>query len=475
MANHDSEAQFIDIDDLRIGMYVYVDLGWIKHPFVLNSFKISSQDEIDTLIRLGVKRIRWSPEKSDLGPLGGSMPSEAGADENERAPPDGDTSPKVGVGETAPSSVNATTDSHQTPSPAGITRRLAIAEAVAVEVAARAEERRQRQQKLAAQQGSLEICERKFATAARDYRQLTDIVTNQPEAARERAVAIVGAMLQEMRGKEETAIRLLSESVGERTAQHSINVSVIALLLGKALDLDNTQLEILGSGALLHDIGLILLPERLRWLDKNFTAAERHVYQEHVAHGIALGERMKLPPEQLIIIAQHHELADGRGYPQRLSGEQIDPLARIVALVNLYDNLCNPAHPAQALTPHEAQRLIFAQMRNQFDPKVLMPFIRMMGVYPPGSVVELTDGRFALVVSVNAARPLKPNVIIYEPRIPREEALVEDLEEAGELGIRRSLKPLQLPKAAFDYLSPRQRICYFFERAVPAHEQGTSR
>jgi hypothetical protein len=114
-------------------------------------------------------------------------------------------------------------------------------------------------------------------------------------------------------------------------------------------------------------------------------------------------------------------------------------------------------------------------MRNQFDPKVLMPFIRMMGVYPPGSVVELTDGRFALVVSVNAARPLKPNVIIYEPRIPREEALVEDLEQAGDLGIRRSLKPLQLPKAAFDYLSPRQRICYFFERAMPVHEHGSSR
>jgi hypothetical protein len=109
-------------------------------------------------------------------------------------------------------------------------------------------------------------------------------------------------------------------------------------------------------------------------------------------------------------------------------------------------------------------------MRQQFDNKVLMPFIRMMGVYPPGSVVELSDGRMALVVSVNAARPLKPNVVVYEPRVPRDEALVEDLEQTQELGIRRSLKPLQLPKAAFDYLSPRQRICYFFERARNARE-----
>lgn len=83
-------------------------------------------------------------------------------------------------------------------------------------------------------------------------------------------------------------------------------------------------------------------------------------------------------------------------------------------------------------------------------------------------MVELTDGRHALVVSVNSSRPLKPQIVIYEPRVPREEALVEDLEHMPDIGIRRSLKPLQLPKAAFDYLSPRLRVCYFFERARSA-------
>ncbi|WP_126445952.1 HD-GYP domain-containing protein [Sulfuricystis multivorans] len=471
MANHDSEAQFIDIADLRIGMYVYVDLGWIKHPFALNSFKISSQDQIDTLIELGVKRIRWSPEKSDLEPRTENAQNAVAGNEDAPAV---DDAQKFGADGTAPSNPtgNGTAHGHEPPSAAG---RQAISEIVAAEAAARVEERRRRQQRLADQLKSLEICEREFSSASRGYRQLCEQVASQPEIARERASAIVGTMLNEMLGQQETAIRLLSEGVGDRTAQHAINVTVIALLLGKALGLDDTRLETLGNGALLHDIGLIELPERLRWFDKHFTTAERRLYQEHVPHGIKLAERMRLPTEQRAIIAQHHELADGRGFPQGLSGEQIDPLARIVALVNLYDNLCNPVHPAQALTPHEAQRLIFAQMRNQFDPKVLMPFIRMMGVYPPGSCVELTDGRFALVVSVNAARPLKPNVIIFDPRIPRDEALVENLEQAGELGIRRSLKPLQLPRAAFDYLSPRQRVCYFFERAMPIHEHGVSR
>ncbi|MEW6513414.1 MAG: HD domain-containing phosphohydrolase [Pseudomonadota bacterium] len=455
MATQDSEAQFIDIDDVRIGTYVYVDLGWIKHPFALNSFKITARDQIDTLIKLGVKRIRWSPDKSDPEP----------GSEDATAPKQNGR--KVGAGETA----SAVSPAAETAAiEAGTTARQAIAEAVAAEAAALAEERRQRRDKLDAQRESLEICEREFTTASRAYRQVIDQVSSHPESAREQVTQMVGGMVSKMLAQEETAIRLLSESVGERASQHSINVSVISLLLGKTLGLDAAQLDILGGGALLHDIGLIALPERLRWLDSQFSSAERRLYQEHVAHGVAIGSRMKLPPEELAIIAQHHELADGRGYPQQLSGEQISPLARIVALVNLYDNLCNPGNPSQAITPHEALALIFAQMRNQFDNKVLMPFIRMMGVYPPGSVVELSDGRMALVVSVNAARPLKPNVVVYEPRVPRDEALVEDLEQTQELGIRRSLKPLQLPKAAFDYLSPRQRICYFFERARNARE-----
>jgi putative nucleotidyltransferase with HDIG domain len=445
MTHQDTEAQFIDIEDVRIGTYVYVDLGWIRHPFPLNSFKISAQDQIDTLIRLGVKSIRWSPEKSDPEPT----------DEEAAA------AVKVSSGKTAPAD-----EADQLTT----ANRLAVAETVAREVAAQAEERRQRREVLSTQRQSLEVCERHFATAARSYRQVIDQVNTHPEAAHQRVTEMVGGIVDEMLSAEESAIRLLSEDVGERTSQHAINVTVIALLLGKTLGLDVGTLGTLGAGSLLHDIGLIAMPERLRWLDTRFTSAERKMYQEHVQHGIAIGVRMRVPPEQLIIIAQHHELADGKGYPNQLAGEQIAPLARIVALINLYDNLCNPPNPTQAITPHEALALIFAQMRNQFDAHVLMPFIRMMGVYPPGSVVELTDGRLALVVSVNATRPLKPNVVIYEPRVPRDEALVEDLEKSPALGIRRSLKPLQLPKAAFDYLSPRLRICYFFERARGAQE-----
>lgn len=89
--------------------------------------------------------------------------------------------------------------------------------------------------------------------------------------------------------------------------------------------------------------------------------------------------------------------------------------------------------------------------------------------------MQLTDGRHALVVSVNSSRPLKPRVIIHDSAVPREMALVVDLDAFPELGIRRSLKPVQLPRGAIEYLSPRPRICYFFERARDAGLEGVPR
>jgi len=112
--------------------------------------------------------------------------------------------------------------------------------------------------------------------------------------------------------------------------------------------------------------------------------------------------------------------------------------------------------------------LIFAQTKARFDATTLNAFIRMMGIFPPGSVVQLSDNRYAMVVSVNSARPLKPRVLVHDPAVEREKALLLDLETTPELGIARNVRPLQLPKAALEFLSPRQRVCYFFERAVDA-------
>lgn len=427
------ETEFIEVSSLRIGMFVHLDVGWMDHPFPFGSFKIKSQDQIDTIRSLGVARVRYSPRMSDEGAAGDVSPLPAPA--------------------ATPAAEEKATDA-----------------ALSLEQDAR----RERQVQLTEQQQSLERCERNFREASKGYRQVLQSVFSQPEKAREEALKVVDTMFNDMAQCSDTAIRLLSEKAGEESALHAMNVTVLSLLLGRACGLDETQLRSVGAGALLHDVGKLDLPDRLRWRDPKFSASERRLYEDHVAKGIAQAERMKLDDAVKLIIAQHHELDDGSGYPAALTGTAISLGARIVALVNQYDNLCNPGNPAQALTPHDALAVMFAKMRSRFDSSAMATFIRMMGVYPPGSVIQLTDSRYAISVSVNASRPLKPRVIVYDDAVAAEDALVIDLESMPEVGVRRSLKPVQLPRAVFDYLSPRKRMCYFFERSREGMEPSAT-
>ena len=416
-----SDTELIDIADLRIGLYVELDLGWMSHPFPTGSFKISTLKQIEVIRGLGLKQVRWVPARSDL-PL-----DDAG--EN-RAVPD--------------------------------------EEAAARALAHERELRRQRAALIEAQQRSLKLCEQRFGAAQQLYRQVQEEVLEQPQSVRERCMTMVDQYMKEMNCDGESAIRLLSEGVGERAAMHPVNVTVMCLLLGKAMNLGNQELVDLGMAAFLHDVGKLQLPQRVRWFEDGFSIEEFKQYQEHVAKSVAIGNRMQLSEGALMAIAQHHEMMDGSGFPMKPPASELSLAARILALVNRYDNLCNPVRLVTALTPHEALSLLFAQHKARFDNLVLSAFIRMMGVYPPGSVVQLIDGRYALVVSVNSVRPLKPRVIVHEPSVPKHEALILDLESQPHIGIRRSLKPASLPADAFEYLGPRQRIAYYFENSGPA-------
>lgn len=417
MSSTNSTDPWIPIDALRVGMFVHLDMSWMSHPFPLGSFKIASEDQIATIRTLGKPQLRWVPEKSDL----------------DEAP----VAPAVAVEEAA----------------------------VAAETPEEAEARAHRQA-LVAQREALLLCERQFAEASKCARLTLELVHKQPEKAREQAEALARALVAKMIDSRELNIRLLSDGMGDKASHHGVNVAIISLLMGRSFGLDEAELVDLGVGAMLHDIGKLELPDRIRHRDSHFTSAEIDYYQQHVALGVSQGRRMGLSSGALLVVAQHHEQADGQGFPMRLEVGRMTPAARIVALVNRYDGLCNPHIAAKAMTPHEALSLMFAQGQKQFDTTMLSAFIKMMGVYPPGSSVQLTDDRYAIVVSVNTSRPLKPRVLVHQRGVPRDEALILDLEHAKGLSIRRSLKPMQLPRESHDYLAPRQRVSYFFEPAT---------
>jgi putative nucleotidyltransferase with HDIG domain len=417
------DFDFVPLQDLRIGLFVDLEVGWMAHPFPSSRFKISTERQIEILRGLGLERIRFVPSKSDAP----QQPGEA-----EQAQLD----------------------------------QQRIQQAKALEAAQQALQVQQTRVALRIrQQHDLTACEQRFSESAQQYQRAMGMLHAKPKEAAQQCQTMVHAMSSELMAQAETAIRLLTEAAGDKAALHPVNVTVISLLLGRAMGVQGADLEDLGMAAFLHDMGKTMLPERVRRLEENFSSAELKVYQDHVSQGVRLAKQMDLRPGVTRAIAQHHELADGSGFPDRTKLDAQSANARILAVVNRYDGLCNPSKLAAAMTPHEALAMIFGQQKTRYDGATLSAFIRMMGVYPPGSVVQLNDERHAIVVAVNAARPLKPRVIVHEPSIPRHEAVILDLEHAPNASIRRSLKPSSLSNAALDYLQPRPRIYYFFETA----------
>ncbi len=435
-----STHHYATVEDLRVGMFIHLEGGWLAHPFPLSNFRIGSPQQIAAIRSLGLSRIRWSPAESDLPDAGANC----GVSEPHAAAQKGlDQIAAAGVPDAAAtvSTICAAPESSQGAAERG--RRLA----------------------LSAQRKALRHCQHQFAEATSACKTLADLVTTRPQLAREQSEALARAFVDKMLGQGETCIRLLGESAGDKASTHAVNVSVISLLLGKAFGLAEADMLDLGVGAMLHDIGKLDLPQRLRHRNDQMSASEAMVYQEHVVHGVTQAQRMGLAAGARKIVEQHHEHADGSGFPLGLGSDRMSVGARIVALVNRYDNLCNPNVPSQALTPHEALSLLFAQGKSKFDATILSGFVKMMGVYPPGSAVQLTDERYAIVIAVNSSRPLKPRVLVHDRATASDEALLLNLESEPQLGIRRSVKPMALPRDALDYLSPRPRMVYFFEPA----------
>jgi hypothetical protein len=106
---------------------------------------------------------------------------------------------------------------------------------------------------------------------------------------------------------------------------------------------------------------------------------------------------------------------------------------------------------------------MFAKLRSKFDPKLLKVFIRCLGVYPPGTIVQLSNGYLGMVSTVNTARPMKPIVVVYDAEVPKEEAILLDMDTETDLNIAKAIRPGQVPREVYNYLSPRKRVSYYFD------------
>lgn len=412
-----TDSHYVAPAQLCVGMHVHLDLPWTEHPFTFSSFKIKSTDQIEALRSMGLGRVRYNPSKSDAKPLPASS-----EDSNQAAAP------------------RSSDDS------------------------AFYRAKRARIERLTAQQCRVAQCEREFLTSTRAVKDINKDVFAKPERARQGAETLVQAMADSMLTEADVAINLMKDSAaGEDVYFHSLNVALLSLMLAKELKAPVSAIRLLGLGVMFHDVGKNDIPDRITRKGDALTAAELSLLQKHCAYGVEIGRKLGLPKEALVVIAQHHELIDGSGYPSGLKGNEFVMLARIASIANAYDNLCNPVRISAALTPHQALALMYAHQRDRFDPTALATFVRCLGIYPPGTIVALSNESLGMVVSVNSTKPLKPMVLVYDSLVPREQAVLVELESEPDVAIVRAIVPDQLPKPIYDYFSPRRRVAYYFD------------
>lgn len=200
---------------------------------------------------------------------------------------------------------------------------------------------------------------------------------------------------------------------GDYIYRHGIACAIWAATFGRHLGLDREELRDLSLGALLCDVGKVRLPTDLLLKTGPLSTDEIRHLRAHVDESRRIvAESAGLSDAVARMVAEHHERHDGSGYPRALRGPQIMLAARIVGLVDSYDAMTSDRGYASRRSPHQAMMELYRLRDRQFEAALVEQFIRACGVYPTGSLVELTDGSVGVVMAVNALRRLRPVVML---------------------------------------------------------------
>lgn len=202
------------------------------------------------------------------------------------------------------------------------------------------------------------------------------------------------------------------------TFGHCVNVSVLATMIGTLLHYSTEKLKELALGALLHDIGKVMLPLSILNKPTKLTSEEIEIIQTHPTYGYEILSKCDdLPACAKTIAHQHHEKFRGGGYPLGIAADQITPYARIVTIADVYDALLADRPYKKAYTPSLAFKLMTQSMRSFFDLSLLQLFFEHVAIYPVGSVLKLSNGYYGLVTKVEAGRTQTPELqLIADPQ-----------------------------------------------------------
>lgn len=421
MTARDPAAIAIAPEQVVPGLYVWLDMKWIDHPFLTNRFLVKTDEDVATIRALGLAgHLFYYPDRSHAEPRSLQPP----------APPN----------------------------PEELARLAAEA--------AQAQRIRDKQARVRQAKDAAARSDRAWEDAASATREALTTLARSPRMAakhlddlsRQTAAAI-------MQGPD-ALLKVLGDADDKGPQFHALNVMTLCMLLGSRVGLSQRELTDLAMAALAHDAGKSEIPLPILRNGKRKKHEEDH-YRLHVMHSVKLArESGAFTRKAVEMIAQHHEAMDGSGWPEGLRDLGLG--AQILAMTNRYDRLCSPESPdVPPLMPSEALAHMLRQEASRYDPQLLATFIQMLGIYPPGTVLRLSDRSLALVVrpGVDLHHPV---VLLYRPEANEADAPLLDLSRRPDLTVLEALRPASLKPEVLHWLNPQKRLaCHFSVEPLP--------
>ena len=236
------------------------------------------------------------------------------------------------------------------------------------------------------------------------------------EKASKRFTELIRNLLSEINEKKEL-MTLLSEaySYDNYIFTHSLNVTLYSLAIGMQLKLSQKELEILGTGAIFHDIGKLNVPLDILLKPDKLTDVEYLTIKKHAEDGFNILRKVQTVPLLVSHCAfQHHERLNGSGYPRGIKGDEIHFFAKIIAVADVFDAVTSNRVYRSAQLPHEGLEILYAGTGTLFDQSVVEAFRLSVAIYPVGMTVQLSDGRKGVVSRQNVGLGDRPIVKILE-------------------------------------------------------------
>ncbi len=378
----------ITIDELQLGMFVVdLDISWIKSPFLFHRRAIKTKKDIALLKRSGVRQLTIDLDKSQL------QVNEVSASEQPAEPVNADN-------DTQHNEVSAETETEQSENP-----ELAIPELSADSL-------NNPTVLLDEEMGRAAILKKQAEQA---FNEISDCIEQKKVIAVRKLQPVIDDTISSLLRNSQALLTLMHlKRYEEKLFTHSFSVMTLALTLGIQQELSEEELKELAMAALLHDLGWAQLPLNLFGKPRKYTENEKKVvYQHHTIANVLISKSHNISDKIRSMMMKHHERLDGSGYPEGLQEQQLDTMDRILILADYYDETIHGLLDGPGLIPSEALRVFYKEaVQNKLDKLLVESLIKLLGIYPLTSAVELTTGEKGVVVEVNRDKPLIPVVRI---------------------------------------------------------------